>query len=511
MWKLTIEDDEQKQISLPLVHENYGVGRDEANEIRLTERNISRKHATLKRNAQGWIVRDLESYNGTYINGLRVAGEQHVSHGDILQLGDYRLEFVDEARLAPTVPEQAATAASAAPQPLPPHHRPDRLVVVVGPQPGQEFYLDREHFTMGRSEEAEISVNHSSVSRIHAELFAVGNGRYEIIDKGSANGIRINGQEVRRGFIEAGDALELGDVRLRFVGAGKIFRAGFDRSQALPAITGFDAAIKSQKSTGSSSMLKMIAIGAILGVICVGATAAWLAFKPKDSGQPGTSSEPSTPPDAGLKFLEDAKALHSEKKLEEAHKKIGEIPDGSAALKDPAVAEIEGAWADDLFKQVQELKDSAPTDDEEKLNESKQKRVELLWKIRNAKRVDEKRRRAAQAALKELDVEVSDDIDETPANAPPPVIRTGAVPPRPSASASTKVGPGTVDRDALNDPTKKSSALKSRPIGSLSEAELKQLIGACQMEKDNACAGRAAAQLKALQSGAATSSTAKKP
>ena len=75
MWKLTIEDDEGKQTQLPLAHEEYGIGRAETNAIRLTDRNISRSHATLKKNGQGWSVKDQSSYNGTYVNGVRVVGE----------------------------------------------------------------------------------------------------------------------------------------------------------------------------------------------------------------------------------------------------------------------------------------------------------------------------------------------------------------------------------------------------------------------------------------------------
>src|SRR5262249_48928765 len=174
------------------------------------------------KNGQGWFVKDLQSYNGTFVNGIRVVGEQGIHSGDLVQIGDYRLELLDEA---------VAAIVTAQPTAPPVHPRPNRLVADVGPTPGAEFPLDREHFTIGRSEEATISINHSSVSRVHAELIALGAGRYEIVDKQSANGIRINGVELKRGILEAGDALELGDVRLRFVGAGKIFRA--DQSQAL--------------------------------------------------------------------------------------------------------------------------------------------------------------------------------------------------------------------------------------------------------------------------------------
>src|SRR5262245_54058971 len=129
MWKLTIEDDEGKQTSLPLAHEEYALGRAEENAIRLTDRNVSRKQAILHKNGQAWRVGDLSSYNGTYVNGVRVAGEQIVSSGDVVQLGDYRLELLDEATLGGAVDPSAGLT----PGTLPVHHRPDRLVMVVGP------------------------------------------------------------------------------------------------------------------------------------------------------------------------------------------------------------------------------------------------------------------------------------------------------------------------------------------------------------------------------------------
>ncbi len=492
MWKLTIEDDEQKQISLPLVHNEYAVGRDDSNEIRLTERNISRKHAVLKKNGDGWVVRDLESYNGTYVNGGRVAGEQHVVHTDIVQLGDYRLEFHDEGKLQPAVPEQTATPAA-----LAPHHRPDRFVVVVGPQPGQEFYLDREHFSLGRSEEADISVNHSSVSRIHAELFAVGNGRYEIIDKGSANGIRINGQEVRRGFIEAGDALELGDVRLRFVGAGKTFRAGFDRSQALPIVTAMElAGVKgpAKAPPPTSGILKMVGVGALLGVLGVGAAAAYVATRPpkvQPSGSPTVQAE-----DAGVALLEDAKALDSAGEVVKAHDKIGQIPEGSAALKDDAVAEIEGKWADKIFKEADDAGDDT------------QKRVELLWKIATTPTVDETRRRKASALLKEVGVEVPEDPKELKPGAPMP---TGFVRPVPRPTASTSArAPGTPDREAIEKPKNKMQDLQAR-MPTLGKTDLLLLIGLCQQEGNMACAQAASKRLSEVNAAGSAAPSATAP
>jgi pSer/pThr/pTyr-binding forkhead associated (FHA) protein len=507
MWKLTIEDDEQKQTSLPLVHEEYAIGRAEGNVIRLTDRNVSRKHAIIRRTSNGgggqaWVVRDLDSYNGTYVNGLRVAGEAKVAHGDVVQLGDYRLELADEQKTTDAEHPVAGHAHR------PPHQRPDRLVVVVGPTPGQEFPLVGDHFTMGRAEDASISINHSSVSRLHAEIFALGNGRYEIIDKGSANGIRVNGHELKRGIFEAGDAIELGDVRLRFVGAGKIFRAGFDRSQQLSAVKGFDsvspASLRPQAAAKPSSGLgKWIGIGVVLGL--VGLAAAVLVLRGNVSGGGATSAAPTDAPpssaDPGVATLAEAKALADAGKLAEAHAAVVTIPESSSARGDPAFADIEARWADSMFERV-----AATEDDGEKRK--------LLHLIASTETVDATRRKKAAGMIQEIDPSGTDPAtsaspDDAPAPSPrpggaaddiyqSPTPRTpgGSAPggkPAPSASTDFREG-------ALNDPEGTMNALiRKMQAGTASEAELRVLRGLCTQLNNRSCRSAANAALKALE------------
>ncbi|MCC6666907.1 MAG: FHA domain-containing protein, partial [Polyangiaceae bacterium] len=50
MWKLSIEDDQANKTVVSLVRDEYSIGRGEENTVRLTERNISRRHAKLTRN-----------------------------------------------------------------------------------------------------------------------------------------------------------------------------------------------------------------------------------------------------------------------------------------------------------------------------------------------------------------------------------------------------------------------------------------------------------------------------
>jgi pSer/pThr/pTyr-binding forkhead associated (FHA) protein len=73
MHKLTIEDDEGKTVVVPLIRDEITVGRQEGNSIRLTERNISRRHARFYRQSGTLFVEDLGSYNGIKVNGSKIA------------------------------------------------------------------------------------------------------------------------------------------------------------------------------------------------------------------------------------------------------------------------------------------------------------------------------------------------------------------------------------------------------------------------------------------------------
>jgi len=93
MWKLVIEDDEGKRTVVTLTRDEYSIGRREGNIIRLTERNVSRDHARIYKKAQSpeqerFAVEDRTSYNGVFVNGLRISHAQDLGHGDLIQVGD---------------------------------------------------------------------------------------------------------------------------------------------------------------------------------------------------------------------------------------------------------------------------------------------------------------------------------------------------------------------------------------------------------------------------------------
>lgn len=93
MFKLVIQDDEGKTTVVPLIRDEITVGRKEGNTIRLTERNVSRRHARIVRNNGTVAIEDLESYNGVRVNGSRIKGRQPLTVSDRIQIGDYLIEL----------------------------------------------------------------------------------------------------------------------------------------------------------------------------------------------------------------------------------------------------------------------------------------------------------------------------------------------------------------------------------------------------------------------------------
>ncbi len=108
MFKLVIQDDEGKTTVVPLIRDEITIGRKEGNTIRLTERNVSRRHARILRNNGEVQIEDLGSYNGIRVNNSRIAERVSLRVSDQVQIGDYKLylkaegvEQVDDARTMP--------------------------------------------------------------------------------------------------------------------------------------------------------------------------------------------------------------------------------------------------------------------------------------------------------------------------------------------------------------------------------------------------------------------------
>jgi adenylate cyclase len=81
------------------------LGRHPSNTIQLLDKIVSKEHCVIERRASSYVLRDLGSLNGTYINSERVNGERELKHGDDLALGGTRGRYDDgSGRPLPPLP-----------------------------------------------------------------------------------------------------------------------------------------------------------------------------------------------------------------------------------------------------------------------------------------------------------------------------------------------------------------------------------------------------------------------
>jgi transcriptional regulator with GAF, ATPase, and Fis domain len=92
-----------KGTTFAFTEDEISIGRDLSNSISLNDPSVSRRHCLLRKsgNANTFHIIDLESYNGTFVNGLPVA-EQAVTNGDQISLGDIRFIFLTDEAAATT-------------------------------------------------------------------------------------------------------------------------------------------------------------------------------------------------------------------------------------------------------------------------------------------------------------------------------------------------------------------------------------------------------------------------
>ncbi|MBC8290035.1 MAG: FHA domain-containing protein [Planctomycetes bacterium] len=74
----------------------YCIGRSGKCEIVVAHEKSSRRHCEVFYRNRKWYIRDLESRNGTRLNGEKIIGEDLLEHGDLVQVAKTRIMFTNE-------------------------------------------------------------------------------------------------------------------------------------------------------------------------------------------------------------------------------------------------------------------------------------------------------------------------------------------------------------------------------------------------------------------------------
>jgi pSer/pThr/pTyr-binding forkhead associated (FHA) protein len=181
MARLILSLDSQVMAEYNMTKERYTVGRLPDNDVRIDNAAVSGHHGLIINILNDSFLEDLNSTNGTYVNG-KLIKKHALTHGDVITIGQHHLRFADsqvessdqdefertlviqpgqiaEGRLPPATgvapaavaapPARARVAPAGVAEKSPPS-RPAKLQVLSGQFAGRELELAKTLTTLGR-------------------------------------------------------------------------------------------------------------------------------------------------------------------------------------------------------------------------------------------------------------------------------------------------------------------------------------------------------------------------
>ena len=242
MPKLTLVHDRKTveiyDIDLPVIK----IGRVQGMDIQIDHVSVSRRQAEICRDGDAWLVRDIGSSNGTFVNGERLTGDRPLKAGDEISIGQYSLFFErglatfqprrrepGEARRE-AKPAEPAPARPAGPRDATMYLKPEEieklqveaaqkrqahLVWEIGGGAPNTHYLGQAGgAVIGRSKLCDLRV--SAGSRHHLLVLRAAQG-YEARNLSFWRRMKVNGQVTRRVALRNRDIIEMGRLRVTFL------------------------------------------------------------------------------------------------------------------------------------------------------------------------------------------------------------------------------------------------------------------------------------------------------
>lgn len=107
-------------VTFPLEGDQLIIGRDSSNGVAINDAEISRKHSRLSFQGGKYVLEDLGSTNGTFVNGQRLAGPVVLKPGDVVSLGEQIVLMYDAINMDPgATVAMSRKSVQAAPPPMP--------------------------------------------------------------------------------------------------------------------------------------------------------------------------------------------------------------------------------------------------------------------------------------------------------------------------------------------------------------------------------------------------------
>jgi pSer/pThr/pTyr-binding forkhead associated (FHA) protein len=273
MYKIVICDDEGKTTIIPFIRDEFTIGRAAGNVIRLTDRNVSRRHAVLSREDGEFFIEDVGSRNGVRIGTsvVKRGPKREFAPEDRVLIGDYRISVSEKAYASVPLGRQVDPRVDRGVGKVTPYAR---LVMVEGDDLGKEIALTGELYIVGRGDRANMVIDDPSISRAHARLEG-GGDEWVVSDLDSSNGLYINGNKRDDYMLRSGDVVEFGNTHFRYVVPGEPYDAE-------------SANIEAWQQENRSRSKTVWAVGVVAVLLLMAVTLVGLKYFREDAGDDGT-------------------------------------------------------------------------------------------------------------------------------------------------------------------------------------------------------------------------------
>ncbi len=203
MPKMIVSIDGVVIKEVQLSKDRTSLGRRPYNDIVIDNLAVSGEHAVVQMAASDVYVEDLNSTNGTYVNGKAVK-KQLLQHADVVEIGKYKIRFEAEKAAAAEKPAPAATVAGSTAAVV--QAVPAAVRVMSGAAIGREVALIKVVTTIGKPGVAVAAITKRPQGFVVAHV--------EGAEKPLLNGSPFGTDPVS---LKNGDLLELAGTQMQFV------------------------------------------------------------------------------------------------------------------------------------------------------------------------------------------------------------------------------------------------------------------------------------------------------
>lgn len=189
------------------------IGRARDNDIVIENLSVSRNHARIRRQGGKFVLTDLHSANGTFVNAVRVTKTEIVD-GDVLSVGKHRILFRNPVEEE----DQIAADALGSDRTMVVDRAPvGMLSVVEGKLKGREYPLTKFDTTIGKASSNDIVIGEDWFLSKKQAIITRRDRHFEIRDLGGFRKTKVNGKPVTDAVeLRPGDVVEFGNTRCVF-------------------------------------------------------------------------------------------------------------------------------------------------------------------------------------------------------------------------------------------------------------------------------------------------------